>query len=564
MAELVGLVLSAFPIVIWALERYSEPFEAFHRYHTTIESFRSQLIIQHYQLEKTLLYIGLGRNPSREEIQECFETKFPQVSRELTFIVRQMDDITSELMRSLDVTIDAKQQQSLEKQPWNWSRVKHSIGTKKRNQLLERLRRLNEDLKMAVEKTELPEEADSSKVQELKLRFSSQRCASIRKCLSSLHRALGAGLSCTCAPRHHVAVDLDWRAYESSEMQACKVAISYNTGNPAERHIDSWKKLCFVPHIISKPVLPNPRLLAPAAPQRTPSPSSNMKSKMVRLASLSALRTAPPSPVITMPSSIADYSSGSVIITPSMKVTDLCDAVCNEQLSHTSARHLEDPENDPDADGYQRFLLDLNQVHMLDIIEAYPLKTLISLEHSSTGPRNPIHSLSAKQRYGIAAAIAWSVLHLAETPWLGESWSETQANLFVEIDRRTGITHLLKPYVSFPPTPKNRRWDLDIISDVLIPNRAIFSLGILLVELCLLNPSPKPRSLIEDYRAAVSRLDDVRRTAGCAYGDAAERCLKFTFSGLDIHKNFDRREFRTQFYNSVVAPVQAAYYLMPG
>ncbi|KAI0098656.1 hypothetical protein GGR51DRAFT_537942 [Nemania sp. FL0031] len=71
-------------------------------------------------------------------------------------------------------------------------------------------------------------------------------------------------------------------------------------------------------------------------------------------------------------------------------------------------------------------------------------------------------------------------------------------------------------------------------------------------------------SLFEDYCAAVGRLDDVRRIAGCAYGDAAERSVKFSFSGRDMNKKFDMPEFRRQFYDSVVAPVQAAYYLMPG
>jgi hypothetical protein len=108
MAEVAGLALGVLPIIIWALEKYSEPFETFHKYHTTIESFRSQIIIQQYQLEKTLSNIGLSKNASREELQECFEAKFPQISHELTFIVRQMDDVTMELIKSLNVSINAK------------------------------------------------------------------------------------------------------------------------------------------------------------------------------------------------------------------------------------------------------------------------------------------------------------------------------------------------------------------------------------------------------------------------------------------------------------------------
>jgi hypothetical protein len=71
----------------------------------------------------------------------------------------------------------------------------------------------------------------------------------------------------------------------------------------------------------------------------------------------------------------------------------------------------------------------------------------------------------------------------------------------------------------------------------MIPNRAIFNLGVILVELCTMDL--KSRSLIKDYWTAVSRLDDVRRIAGSAYGDAAERCIKFSFAGRDMYKRFD-------------------------
>jgi hypothetical protein len=232
-------------------------------------------------------------------------------------------------------------------------------------------------------------------------------------------------------------------------------------------------------------------------------------------------------------------------------------------MPHNLAGYFKDPDKDPDKNDYQRFSLDRNQPDLFKITEAFHLKSLTSLGDLPAGKQNPIHLLSAKQRYGIAAAMAWSVLHLGETPWLGEFWSEKQANLFLEKNAHAGAPDSPKPYLSYifslTPIPEERP---SSELDELIPNRVIFALGVILVELCMIDL--KSGSLIEDYRTAVSRLDEVRRIAGSAYGDAAERCVKFSFRGRDMYKKFDLLQFRKQFYDDVVAPVQAAYYLMPG
>ncbi|KAI1822192.1 hypothetical protein F4861DRAFT_515561 [Xylaria intraflava] len=588
MAEVAGLVLGALPIAIWALEKYSEAFETFHRYRTTIESFRSQLIIQQYQLEKTLSNLGLGKNASKEELQECFEAKFPQISHELLFIVRQMDDIAIELGKSLEVDINAEQDQALDKIQWNWSRVKHSLGTKKRNKILESLRQYNEDLRRVVEKTELPEEADSSQIQKLKLRFSPQRCSSTRKYLISLHRALEAGLCCACPSPHQAAIDLDWEAYESDEKQVYKVAVSYRKSIQPPQPFDSWKKLHISLYTAPKLALTDLNQIIPQPPPRVTSPKSSRKLKFVSLSSFAGLRTPsrgtsqpssskskivrfapflnpqtpPPSPTISSSISAVMTVSSSVINIPSEEVTSLCDAVCTENTAHKMVGHFKDPEKDPDKNDYQRFRLEPNQPDLPRITEVFQLGSITSLGELPAGKKNPIHSLSAKQRYGIAAAIAWSVLHLGETPWVGEFWGENQAKLFLEKNKHAGMPDSLRPHLSysFSTTAAEERHSSEL--EELIPNRVIFALGMILVKLCMIDL--KSGSLIREYLTAVSRLDEVRRIAGCAYGDAAERCVKFSFPGRDVHKKFDVLQFRKQFYDDVVAPVQATYYLMPG
>lgn len=108
MAEVAGLVLGGIPLAIWALEKYAEPLEAYHNYHTSIETFQTDLILQHKQFQTTLCNIGLGNEPSSEELSECFETKFPGISRELMSIVQRMDHVTAGLLKNLDVDVNGK------------------------------------------------------------------------------------------------------------------------------------------------------------------------------------------------------------------------------------------------------------------------------------------------------------------------------------------------------------------------------------------------------------------------------------------------------------------------
>jgi hypothetical protein len=109
MAEAVaGLVLGGIPLVIWALEKYAEPFEAFHNYRTSIETLRTNLTLQNRQLQTTLSNIGLGSEPSIDELRECFDTKFPVISCELMFIVQRMDKVTAGLMKNLKIDVNGK------------------------------------------------------------------------------------------------------------------------------------------------------------------------------------------------------------------------------------------------------------------------------------------------------------------------------------------------------------------------------------------------------------------------------------------------------------------------
>ena len=206
-----------------------------------------------------------------------------------------------------------------------------------------------------------------------------------------------------------------------------------------------------------------------------------------------------------------------------------------------------------------------------NIVKAITLKSLFSSREQQAQKRNPYLSLSAKQRFGIAATIAWSVLHLSCSPWLTERWDQTQLGIFLEKTqngREVLSRHPCASYV-FSPRTCQEQATADNFNH-LVPNKTVFALGILLIEFCISEPVSKsrqgdgvPTTLVDDYQSALSRLDEVYRLAGDSYGYATERCVKFSFEGRDLYNDFDFLRFRQQFYDVVVAPVQATYLAFP-
>jgi hypothetical protein len=253
----------------------------------------------------------------------------------------------------------------------------------------------------------------------------------------------------------------------------------------------------------------------------------------------------------------------------STEITNLCNAVCTECNPWTLAGFLKDPG---EGQGRQ-FSFDDSKTEFSEIIKAVPLKSLLSSHEQLTQQQNGYTSLSAKQRFGIAASVAWSVLHLSGSPWLGNQWDDKQASIFLEKDqgdREILSRHPCALYIfSSPTTPEEPPTNN---FKHLIPNIIVFGLGILLIELCInksfaeireTNENAMSNSLLDDYQTALSRLDEVYRLAGDSYGDAVARCVKSEFQGRDIYKNFDFSQFRQKFYDTVVAPVQATYLMFP-
>jgi hypothetical protein len=204
------------------------------------------------------------------------------------------------------------------------------------------------------------------------------------------------------------------------------------------------------------------------------------------------------------------------------------------------------------------------------------LKSLLT-QQTSPAHRFPPHlSLSAKQRYGLAAAAAWAVLHLSCTPWLNDSWDREQVNVFLEsatAGREIISQNCCIPYLFETQASPSTLIPADRFHNNQVRNKTLFTLGIILIELCI-NKSfddfrlqgPAGSTVVtipDDFKIAESKIDEVYNQAGDSYGYAVQRCLRCEFPGRDVTKNFDFSAFRRHFYNSVVAPVQATYIRYP-
>ncbi|KIH93333.1 hypothetical protein SPBR_04472 [Sporothrix brasiliensis 5110] len=189
-----------------------------------------------------------------------------------------------------------------------------------------------------------------------------------------------------------------------------------------------------------------------------------------------------------------------------------------------------------------------------------------------------------------------SVLHLSSGPWLTNDWDGSRVGIFFEhpdnnAERLADRPCFLSSFVPPPQTFLGHDGDDGAVHDaaddspipntagrsasdkLLAPNVTVFSLGILLVELCVgtcyadarddsqqQQPLETPLSIINSrYEFAMRNLDKVYELAGVSYGDAAKKCIRFSFAGPDSHNIFEMETFRGIFYGQVVAPIQAVY-----
>ncbi|KAH8742648.1 hypothetical protein F5883DRAFT_442043 [Diaporthe sp. PMI_573] len=410
-----------------------------------------------------------------------------------------------------------------------------------------------EDLRNCVEKAEVPAQDDSYSVEKVRHRFNRGNCDSIRLSLDSLHRAVESSTTCGSVFAHEASIDLNWIDPNVSASKSFSLALLHRTDAHPDKGSQSWRRF----HASN---LLNAQNSTRASD--IPASTSSVRLKLLRT----------PSPFHkTQLSQRSQRSQTPQTPSPPCKYRQPDSPVPTKTWIKKLCAELEKPGTNDEAFGSLPASLELNDVEFMlkraskkspAIVRTIPLKKLLANQDSHIGPHS-YPRFSAKERYRMAASIAWAVLHLGGSRWLGELWDTDQLKVFHEKSTVSQTMLSNTPCTSYviSDAPGAELACEDIVRQS-IPNRTICALGILLVELGT-NQAFGADSVESIVAAETSelrtRLDEVYREAGDSYGYAAQRCVKCDFQGQNSQIDFNAPKFRQQFYDSVVAPIQATY-----
>ncbi|OTA04206.1 Iron/ascorbate family oxidoreductase [Trichoderma parareesei] len=590
MAEAVGIALSVLPIVIWALEKYSEPLDAYSDYHRAIGTLQANLQIQRMHLEATLQSIGL-RHPTPRELADCLRQRFPSHHREIAFIVRQMDEMMLGMMNGLQVDMSRKPLWTTHDSPdrisWEWRRVKRSFRTKKCDKMIRDLRSWNDDLRHLVQSAAAAEPRppdESHAIQRVRRLYNRGNCESVRRTLRSLHRALQAGLLGDGAACHQVCIELNSLHAGGFPLLTFRIGVLH--GADGMESSAAWKLFYAAGEAAQgSSVSDSQPYPFPSRPStlrsRRSSYSQNLREKAHSIWSKSRdsfkqLPTPRASVEDTSITSIPPLPQKPLIPCPPPPITNLCNALSSPSHTEELFGSLKDPTplSSSSSSPHEETFFSLSHLSRNHdaIIREISLEKIIATESQRVAPA--IQPLSAKRRYGIAASLAWAVLYLADSPWLSQGLDRHKVKLFLQRKQANGFislsekaylaSSLCKPTTTSLPSPASSSTSLRHITTTTrrTPKSLIFDLGILLIELAV-NQSFSRDSLSailqHDYRPLKNYLDRVEQEAGIYYFNAAQRCVYGVFLADQGQMDFDLDMFQHEFYSTVVAPLQATY-----
>jgi len=469
---------------------------------------------------------------------------------------------------------------------WEWNRVRRSFRRKDRQRIFEELDQWNTRLKNCFErKPEIPSGEDDPLVSNIVRLFDQKRCNECRQNVQGIHEALTRAWNKECDEVHHSHINLIWHERGRGFRTPEHLSLAFPT-----KSRNCWQEVVVRAERGEELRSPNHPVPPPSSTtirsNSAPKPAKIGRGKRLQITFLSSSgHLANPTssgdsinvpPIVNtlgmgLISQLTDAKPTSI---PHLFIGSLCSTVYQDRwrgyLSYdepTGAKRLFLLEKDP------------SQSPNLTAISLRSLWNPSS--HKGTGP-SP--SLSRRDRFSIAAAACWAVLYLCQTPWLDKHWAgKDDMHLFFEQASKCSDTARRHNALRFSsvsstfrttiPKPNFVSSDNGFLSSQ-IRHRVLFSLGVLLIELCLNSSFVDLRAKIsgeslsvnvvegeppDDFEIANELNDRVYLDAGDSYGYAVQRCLRCEFPGRDSTKDFDHATFRKQFYIGVVAPIQATF-----
>lgn len=183
------------------------------------------------------------------------------------------------------------------------------------------------------------------------------------------------------------------------------------------------------------------------------------------------------------------------------------------------------------------------------------------LAQSRTSSYTP---LSLHDRLQLSKSIATGVLQLYNSPLLPSTWTKHDITFLQRSDKPYRKSYIRKS-IGEESSSSGKRKALPYI-----PNPTIFSLGILLIEICLARTLDDLRTLDDcasdvemtnpttatDFATAIRLLDNDRILveSGEPYADAVRRCIRCNFEPPKT--DLENESFRQAVYSGVVVPLE--------
>ncbi|KXJ88746.1 hypothetical protein Micbo1qcDRAFT_166189 [Microdochium bolleyi] len=563
--DIAGVVLGTIPLILYAIDKHKQ-----RKTSHDVKRIRRRIFLEQRLLEATFISIGLQLGKTtRKELETHLKKAHPTHSAQFLDIIDRMEEILQQIMNEL--MIDSNGQPISQSDGSEWSQmkrfVKRHVGNGSRKALIEELREWNEDLNNLIGKPEMPSPDYNPLVTSRRAHFDSAHCDKSRTNAALVHEAIMTTWQC-CCEEHHGALKLQWHKGTSTKSDEFVVAISV-----PERNKDWFESIVEVGTSLDCPPLSN---IKSAWVSDCPPDSTTQTAGAKRAVSRGVRFSSDPTTCKTV-------RAQEVHAAPLPQISCLC--------VFTGALQKRDSGIIPGTTMRNSFSLDTAPLGQT--IRSISIASALRHVESS---RHPC-SLSKKHRLSVAAASCWALLYLCGTPWISSSeWSgshslqllvRTHGSSIVLADQMPMVFHsfekLQRAGKSVWPSHNTDELLGQTISDLHGRNKALFALGILLIELYVDTSFDELRELFELAQrskrgssvARSHRLSDLEiaehwlynkiyEDAGQSYGYAIQRCIRCEFPGRPDRRTFDFSDFRTEFYKGVVAPIQAFHDIFDG
>ncbi|KAF2821597.1 hypothetical protein CC86DRAFT_458775 [Ophiobolus disseminans] len=255
-------------------------------------------------------------------------------------------------------------------------------------------------------------------------------------------------------------------------------------------------------------------------------------------------------PQIVVPSTFDVQASWTQCVVQATRIEDLCELLKNDHQTACCMGILDDMDVK-------------HHVHAATLPKTSELlqqrTTLQEIIDHQSGTK-----FNIKQKCSIALVLANAVLQLYDTPWLTGDWSTKDISLFAQSQEPSVAD---QPYISKRFTSLNASTP-HRSNHRIIKNATVFALGVALLEVSHGQPlrtfalsddldDQGNHTLWTDYLIADRLVEDIHKRELPNYANAARRCIHCNFEGTVY--SLDDDDFRERFYQGVIVPLQKDY-----